>query len=92
MTDIVASAKSFANVSYSYTGAEVRVWVHDLCDEIERLRAELAEAPPARQPLSDFERMKIIGDEFPIALVQQIIIAKVDVVCRAVEQAHGIKP
>ena len=45
---------------------------------------------PKRTPLTEFERMRIIGDEFPIALVQQAVIAKVDAVCRAIERAHGI--
>ena len=41
-------------------------------------------------PLSEFRRMQIIGDEFPLALVQPVVIAKVDSVCLAVERAHGI--
>lgn len=48
------------------------------------------DSQPKRTPLTEFERMRIIGDEFPIALVQQAVIAKVDAVCRAIERAHGI--
>ena len=47
--------------------------------------------PQQRLPLSEFQRMRIIGDEFPLALVQPIVIQKIDSVCRAVEAAHGIK-
>jgi hypothetical protein len=54
------------------------------------LLSELA-APPAApaEPvaLSEFQRMQIIGDEFPIALVEPIIIQKIDAVCRAIERA-----
>ena len=40
-----------------------------------------------RKPLlTDFERMQIIGDEFPLALVQPIVIQKIDSVCRAIER------
>ena len=41
-------------------------------------------------PLTEFKRMQIIGDEFPLALVEPIVIAKVDSVARAIERAHGI--
>jgi hypothetical protein len=41
-------------------------------------------------PLTEFKRMQIIGDEFPIALVDPMVIAKVDSVARAIERAHGI--
>jgi len=34
------NARNFAEGGYSYTGEEVRLWVHKLCDEIERLRVE----------------------------------------------------
>ena len=44
----------------------------------------------AKAPLSEFKRMQIIGDEFPLALVEPIVIAKVDSVCLAIEKAHGI--
>ena len=37
------SAREFANSGYSYTGEEVRVWVHNMADEIERLRNSLGE-------------------------------------------------
>ena len=47
-------------------------------------------ATPPIAPLSEFKRMQIIGDEFPLALVEPIVIAKVDSVCRAIEKAHGI--
>ena len=43
-----------------------------------------------RVPLTEFQRMQIIGDEFPISLVQSIVIQKVDSVVLAVERAHGI--
>ena len=32
------NARAFAEGGDRYTGAEVRVWVYQLCDEIERLR------------------------------------------------------
>lgn len=48
------------------------------------------DSQPKLAPLTEFERMRIIGDEFPIALVQPAVIAKVDAVCRAIERAHGI--
>ena len=47
-------------------------------------------ATPPIAPLSEFKRMQIIGDEFPLALVDPIVIAKVDSVCLAIEKAHGI--
>lgn len=56
----------------------------EAADEIERLRA----TPQA--PLSEFRRMQIIGDEFPLALVEPIVIQKIDAVCRAIEREHGI--
>jgi len=34
--------------------------------------------------------MKIIGEEFPLALVEPIVIQKIDSVCLAIEAAHGI--
>jgi len=36
------AAREFSEGGDSYTGAEVRLWVHTLCDEVDRLRAELA--------------------------------------------------
>ena len=46
--------------------------------------------PPQVVPLTEFKRMQIIGDEFPLALVDPLVIAKVDSVCLAIEKAHGI--
>jgi hypothetical protein len=46
--------------------------------------------PPQVGPLTEFKRMQIIGDEFPLALVDPLVIAKVDSVCLAIEKAHGI--
>ena len=37
------TAREFANSADRYTGAEVRVWVHDLCDNLDALRAEHSE-------------------------------------------------
>ena len=37
--------------------------------------------------LTEFERMKLIGDEFPLPLVAPAVIAKVDAVALAVERA-----
>ena len=37
--------------------------------------------------LSEFERMQLIGEEFPIALVAPFVLAKVDAVAIAVERA-----
>jgi hypothetical protein len=37
--------------------------------------------------LTEFQRMQIIGEEFPIALVDPLVIQKVDSVARAIEQA-----
>ena len=34
-------AREFAEGGDRYTGAEVRVWVHDLCDNLDALRAAL---------------------------------------------------
>ena len=48
-------------------------------------------SPPQRKPLTEFERMQIIGQEFPLPLVQSIVIQKIDSVCKAIEAAHGIK-
>jgi hypothetical protein len=59
--------------------AELLVWIE-----------ERSPTPTQQQPLTELRRMQIIGDEFPIALVQPIIIAKVDSVARAIERAHGI--
>ncbi len=42
------------------------------------------------RPLSELRRMQLIGDEFPLPLVDPLVIAKVDSVCLAVELAHGI--
>jgi len=55
-------------------------------------QTEPSPATPAQAqvPLTEFRRMQIIGDEFPLALVQPIVIAKVDSVCLAIEKAHGI--
>ena len=36
------AARNFAEGGDRYTGAEVRLWVHNLADEVDRLRAELA--------------------------------------------------
>lgn len=47
--------------------------------------------PTERKPLSELERMKIISDEFPLPLVQSVVIQKIDSVCLAIEAAHGIK-
>ena len=46
---------------------------------------------PQRQPLTEFQRMQIIGQEFPLPLVQSIVIQKIDAVCQAIEAAHDIK-
>jgi hypothetical protein len=45
---------------------------------------------PTREPLTELSVMKIIGDEFPLALVEPIIIRKIKSVCRAIESAYGI--
>ena len=37
---LIENARSFAEGGDSYTGPEVRLWVYNLCDEIERLRVE----------------------------------------------------
>jgi hypothetical protein len=37
--------------------------------------------------LTELERMKLIGDEFPLPLVAPVVIAKVDAVALAVERA-----
>jgi hypothetical protein len=54
------------------------------------LQAALAAQGEPRQPLTELRRMQIIGEEFPLALVQPIVIAKVDSVALAIERAHGI--
>jgi len=50
-------------------------------------QTEPTQATPAQVPLTEFQRMQIIGNSFPIALVQPIILAKVDAVCCAIERA-----
>jgi hypothetical protein len=44
---------------------------------------------PSR-PLTKFQRMQIIGEDFPLALVEPIVIQKIDSVVRRTERAHGI--
>ena len=44
-------------------------------------------APAVVRPLTKPQRMEIINAEFPLSLVQPIIIQKIDTVCRAIEQA-----
>ena len=51
---------------------------------------EAAKEQGKRQPLTEFQRMQIIGNEFPLPLVQPIVIQKIDAVCKAIEEAHGI--
>ena len=55
------------------------------------MKAAKMQAQEQRKPLTEFERMQIIGKEFPLPLVEPIIIQKIDSVCIAIEQAHGIK-
>jgi tRNA(Ile)-lysidine synthase TilS/MesJ len=38
------AAREFSNGGDRYTGAEVRLWVHNLADEVDRLRQALAYA------------------------------------------------
>ena len=57
--------------------------------DVEAFFDALAAHPP-RAPLTEFRRMQIIGDEFPLALVDPLVIAKVEAVCVAIEAAHGI--
>ena len=38
------TAREFAEGGDRYTGAEVRVWVHDLCDNLDALRAKRSDA------------------------------------------------
>ena len=64
---------------------------HDLAEAAEWKVVPAYAAPQQRKPLSEFQRMRIIGDEFPLALVEPIVIQKIDSVCIAVEAAHGIK-
>lgn len=45
----------------------------------------LAAGAQERKPLSEFERMQIIGNEFPLPLVEPLIIQKIDSVCIAIE-------
>lgn len=39
------AAREFSESGDRYTGAEVRLWVHNLADEVDRLRAALAKKP-----------------------------------------------
>ena len=41
-TNLVNNAREFAESGDSYTGPEVRLWVYNLCDEIDRLYDEHA--------------------------------------------------
>jgi Lar family restriction alleviation protein len=54
------------------------------------------EAQTAYVPLSDFERMRLVGDEFPIALVDPLVLRKVESVVEATEaevlRRLGVKP
>ncbi|MGH8649496.1 MAG: hypothetical protein ACREUP_09350 [Burkholderiales bacterium] len=66
-----------------------------LVEERDRLRFELDGVNAMaklkkREPLSEFQRMQIIGDEFPLPLVQTVVIQKIDAICMAIERAHGI--
>jgi hypothetical protein len=38
------AAREFSEGGDCYTGAEVRLWVHNLADEVDRLRGRLGEA------------------------------------------------
>ena len=38
------AAREFSNGGDRYTGAEVRLWVHNLADEVDRLRAAVVVA------------------------------------------------
>ena len=40
--DITEHAREFARLSNSYAGPEVQLWVGNLCDTIDALRAEVA--------------------------------------------------
>ena len=44
------------------------------------------------EPLSDFKVMQIIGQQFPLPLVEPKVIKLIESVCRGIETAHGIKP
>ena len=69
------------------------VWYRELsADEgLDEIQDLIDITPPQRKPLTEFERMQIIGQEFPLPLVQSIVIQKIDSVCKAIEAAHGIK-
>ncbi len=41
------AAREFSEGGDRYTGAEVRLWVHNLCDEVDKLRAQLEVAKAA---------------------------------------------
>jgi len=46
--------------------------------------------PAPAKPLTELARMKIIGEEFPLALVEPIVIQKIDSVCRNQNPVLGI--
>ncbi len=46
-------ARDFAQAGYTYTGEEVRLWVHNMADEIDRLRRQPAPALAVPEPAKD---------------------------------------
>jgi hypothetical protein len=50
--EVTTLARQFARSSYNYTGSEVNLWVCNLCDIIDALRAEVKKAAAERAALT----------------------------------------
>ena len=51
------AAREFSEGGDRYTGAEVRLWVHNLADEVDSLRARLADALEVLRMVDDNRRV-----------------------------------
>ena len=85
----IGMGESVKGYTYCHTPAHMDAWSAQQGATWEPLY--LAAGAQERKPLSEFERMQIIGNEFPLPLVKPLIIQKIDSVCIAIEAAHGIK-
>ena len=61
------------------------------CEQEEIIELFCLDAAVAQaEPLSEFEIMQIIGQEFPLPLVEPKVLELIESVCRRIEAAHGI--
>jgi hypothetical protein len=51
------AAREFSEGGDRYTGQEVRLWVHNLADEVDRLRAQLEDATQVLRMADDNNRV-----------------------------------